>query len=124
GFDVRGRIDQSGYRSRCWNDAAFAWPHHVWIGGDETRPGHDEANGAGDARKAIRRCFTEDHIFWLLIGQDVADIVQGRCQARLADGEGAAARSLRVEELRGCQRGRKNRFWWHIQPHMMESHLQ
>ena len=37
---------------------------------------HITANGLSDTLKAIGRCFTEHDVLWVLVGEDIADVMQ------------------------------------------------
>src|SRR5256886_8578203 len=124
GLDTCGRTDQCGYRTGRRNDSPLTWPHRIWIGGNETRASHHEANGTGNAFKAISRRLTQHHILRLLVGQYETNVMQRRCQSRLPENVGSPTRPLVMQELRGRQRGREDRFRWHIQSHKVQPDLQ
>ena len=50
--------------------------------------------------------------------------MQRRRQPGLTDGKRPPTRSLGVQKLRGRQRGREDRFGWHVQPHIGQAYLQ
>ncbi len=47
-----------------------------------------------------------------------------RRQSRLSDGVCPPTRPLGVQELRGGQRGREDRFWGYVQTHVGQAYLQ
>ena len=58
GLDPCGCTDQRGHGTGRGDDSPLTWTHRIGIGGNKTRPGRYEANGAGNAFKAIRSRLT------------------------------------------------------------------
>src|SRR5207244_231561 len=119
-----GRADQGCYCAGRWDDSTLTWSHNIWIGGDETRAVHYESDGSRYAFNAIRGCLSKYHVVGIMIGQCVANVMERCCQPRLPDDECTATRVLKMEELRGRQRGCENGLRWHFQSHEGQPHLQ
>jgi len=124
GLDARGRADQRGYSPGRRDDSSLARPHNIGICGNKTRASGHQADGTGNALKAIHGRLPQYHVLRVLVGQDIAYIMQCCRQPRLSDNIGASAGPLRVQELRSSQRGGEDRFRGHIQPHIGQPHLQ
>src|SRR6266487_2321514 len=114
GLNTCGRADQGCYGAGCWDDSTLTWSHHVWIGGNETRAIHYQADGSCYAFNTICSCLSKYHVIGIVIGQRVANVMERCCQPSLPDDECTATRVLKMEELRGRQRGRENCISWHF----------
>src|SRR2546421_11979505 len=79
GLDTCSRANQCGYSPSRGNDASLTGSHLIGVGCDETCTGSNEANGPGDVLKAIRGGLSQHHMLLLLIGQNVADVMQCCC---------------------------------------------
>src|SRR5256714_656560 len=94
GLDSGGRAYQRGHSTCRGDNSPLARPHYIGISGNETRPGTYEADGAGDAVEAIGGRLAQHYVLRLLIGQNVADVMQCRSQPGLTDGKCPPTRSL------------------------------
>src|SRR2546421_3332733 len=85
GLDARGCTDQRGYGTGSGYYSTFARSHYIRVGGNETSTGTNKADGAGNAFKAISGGFTQYYVLRLLVGQNVADVMQCRRQPGFSD---------------------------------------
>ena len=116
GRPAGGLLDQGGDRARCGQRAGSTRPGGVRVGGDELGAGLDQPDRRGDRLERVGPGVPQHHVVGVPIGQHVPGLVHGRGQPDLADHEGAATRPLRVQELRGGQRGGPDPILRNVQP--------
>src|SRR5437762_14108626 len=85
GLDACGCTDQRGYGTSGGYYSTFARSPHIRVGGNETSTRANKTDSAGNAFEAISGGFTQYYVLRLLVGQNVADVMQCRRQPGFSD---------------------------------------
>ncbi len=101
GAYAAGCFDEGRHRAAGGYQPTLRRSGWIRVGGDKARAIGYQPDGFGDERQVVAVGLTQHHVIGVVVGDDVADAMDGLGQPALADDKGRAVGFLRLQEASG-----------------------